>query len=170
MPEPPPPSKGWAFKGLTNGFRPPIGIKIPALVKRPHLTRSRRETWPWERAFVISWRSRRAFSASWIRLLSEYSFNQILSSRPLRPMLILLLTSFGSQLKQRNSFGEKLTGWEVDGWPQIAGFLFGIESNYFVLIDDGRTAKFLRHVWSQHSYSGFGMPLMNDLGCGSPLR
>src|SRR5215467_15439452 len=95
-----------ALRGLTNGFRPPIGIKIPALVKRPHLTSSRRETWPWERAFVISWRSRRAFSASRIRLLSEYSFNQILSSRPLRPMLILLLTSFGSQLKQRNSFGQ----------------------------------------------------------------
>src|SRR5215470_17690683 len=35
---------------------------------------------------------------------------------------------------------------------------------------NGRTAKFLRHVWSQHSYSGFGMPLVNDFGCGSPLR
>src|SRR5215471_12847617 len=93
MPLPPPPSKGCACRDLTNGFRPPKGIMMPAVVNRPHLTRSRRETLPCDKALVISARSRRAFSASRIRLLSEYSFNQKVSSLSFRPMLFLLVKS-----------------------------------------------------------------------------
>ena len=48
----------------TNGFRPPIGASKPAVVKRPSFKRSRRDTWPCERALTISNRFLRAFSAS----------------------------------------------------------------------------------------------------------
>src|ERR1051326_784391 len=58
-----------------------------AWCNKPHLTRSRRLIWPWESALVISARFWRAFSASLILLLSEYSDNQILSSRSFRDML-----------------------------------------------------------------------------------
>src|SRR4029077_15438861 len=80
----------WPYADLTNGFKPPIGSIMPALVNKPHLTRSRRLIWPWDSALVISARFRRAFSASRIRLLSECSDNQILSSRSFRDMLALL--------------------------------------------------------------------------------
>src|SRR4029077_3994670 len=80
----------WPCAYLTNGFNPPIGSIMPALVDRPHLTRSRRLIWPWDSALVTSARLCRAFSPSRLRLLSECSDNQILSSRSFRDMLALL--------------------------------------------------------------------------------
>src|SRR5215470_7788749 len=47
-----------------NGLRPLIGSIRPALVNNPILIRSRRETWPWVFALIISQRFLRAFSAS----------------------------------------------------------------------------------------------------------
>src|SRR6185369_3495661 len=47
-----------------NGLRPLIGISRPALVNNPILIRSRRETCPWECAWIISQRFLRACSAS----------------------------------------------------------------------------------------------------------
>src|SRR6185295_11938689 len=47
-----------------NGLRPLIGSSRPAEVNNPILIRSRRETWPWECALMMSQRSFRACSAS----------------------------------------------------------------------------------------------------------
>ena len=47
-----------------NGLRPLIGISRPADVNNPILIRSRRETCPWECAWMISHRFLRACSAS----------------------------------------------------------------------------------------------------------
>src|SRR5215216_4639127 len=47
-----------------NGLRPLIGISRPVPVNSPILIRSRRETCPWECAWMISQRFLRAFSAS----------------------------------------------------------------------------------------------------------
>src|SRR6185437_4536046 len=46
-----------------------MGARVPADVIRPHLMRSRRETWPWEKAFTISARFCLACSASRSRAL-----------------------------------------------------------------------------------------------------
>src|SRR5664279_4672796 len=51
---------------------------MPAVVKRPHRIRSRRETWPWERAFKISARFLRAFSASFNRAFDAFDGKYIL--------------------------------------------------------------------------------------------
>jgi hypothetical protein len=80
-------------------------------VNKPHLTRSRRLIWPWDSAAVISARFRRAFSASRIRLLSECSDNQILSSLSFRDML--LISYFGNRVflpaaVQRRKSGRRL--------------------------------------------------------------
>ena len=68
-----------AFKGRTNGLSPPIGATIPAEVKSPHFTRSRRDTCPCDSALLISARFLRAFSASLILPLSLFSESQNLS-------------------------------------------------------------------------------------------
>jgi hypothetical protein len=47
-----------------KGLRPLIGTSNPALVNNPILIKSRRLTWPWEWAWMISQRFLRAFSAS----------------------------------------------------------------------------------------------------------
>jgi hypothetical protein len=47
-----------------NGLRPLIGTSRPAEVNNPILIRSRRETCPWELAWIISQRFLRACSAS----------------------------------------------------------------------------------------------------------
>src|SRR3954447_26722206 len=48
----------------TNGLRPPIGASRPALVKRPHLIKSRREIRPQDNSRTISARFLLAHSAS----------------------------------------------------------------------------------------------------------
>src|SRR5262245_15172742 len=80
-----------AFNDRTNGFRPPMGAIKPAEVKRPHLTKSRREIFPCDKALVISARFWRAFSASLSRRGSASGDNQI-PSCPwfLRPIPFLL--------------------------------------------------------------------------------
>jgi len=54
----------WPDAVPTNGLSPPIGASIPALVKSPHLMRSRRETRPQDSSLTISARFCLARSAS----------------------------------------------------------------------------------------------------------
>src|SRR6266436_6271176 len=78
----------------TYGLSPPMPTMVPAVVNRPHFTRSRREIWPCDNAFVISCRFLRAFSASLSRRLSAFGDNQIPSCPSfLRPILFSFLSS-----------------------------------------------------------------------------
>src|SRR5689334_240059 len=56
----------------TNGFKPEMGARAPAVVNRPHFISSRRETFPWENALTISARFSRALSASLRRVFDEF--------------------------------------------------------------------------------------------------
>jgi len=62
----------------TNGFKPFFRASTPLEVKIPHLTSSRRETVPCERAWITSRRLLRDFSASRMRaadaLPNKYMF------------------------------------------------------------------------------------------------
>src|SRR5207249_4300403 len=49
---------------LAKGLKPWIGAHRPPAVIRPHLTRSRLVTWPWDQAWIISAQFWRACSAS----------------------------------------------------------------------------------------------------------
>src|SRR5438477_3490374 len=69
-----------ACAAFMKGFRPPIGARSPALVNKPHFTRSRRDTLRCDRAFMISARFLRAFTASRNRLPSECSVRKKRSS------------------------------------------------------------------------------------------
>src|SRR5580765_3538143 len=129
----------WPCTGPTNGFRPPIGSIMPALVNKPHLTRSRRLIWPWDNALVISARFCRAFSASRIRLLSECSDNQILSSRSFRDMLVLL---FRESVVVRLRFTRRSLA--------------------------GRLKNLFRQITIEHAIPRLRM-LVIDLGCGVTL-
>src|SRR5436305_7895522 len=80
-----------ACNGRTNGFKPPIGANTPAAVNRPIRTSSLRETLPCERAFTISARFLRAFSASLSLRLSLFSESQ---NSSLRLLLIVELLGY----------------------------------------------------------------------------
>src|SRR5260221_833466 len=79
----------WAWALRTNGLKPPMGANTPAVVNRPMRTSSRREILPCDKAFTISARFLRAFSAFLSLALSLFSERQNRSLQ-LLPMVALL--------------------------------------------------------------------------------
>jgi hypothetical protein len=71
-----------------NGLSPLIGTNSPALVNKPILIRSRRETCPWEFAWIISHLFRRACSASRKRAFEAFGDKKKFLSGIVSPLLI----------------------------------------------------------------------------------
>jgi hypothetical protein len=86
---------GTAAKALVaKGLSPFLLASNPPAVKSPHLKRSRREMSPWDRAFTISNRFRRAASASARRIRDA-----LLDRYMMDPVLIVMMAAPADFLK-----------------------------------------------------------------------
>src|SRR5262249_37229153 len=102
----PGPLAAWAL--VTKGLRPWIGARAPPAVIRPHLTNSRRVTFPCEKALTISARLLRAFPASLIRALEDFSdkknpsfLSMVINGAPQAAILQKVSAQFKTSLTQR---------------------------------------------------------------------